>query len=86
MKEENAKLNQELGKIQFDKHTLDAEVKSEEKLRKIKKNTKLFNEIIKKQLDDGKIRDIDISKYTFDQMEECDGQFKSHWLWIYRFE
>ena len=52
MKEENAKLNQELVKIQFVKDTLDAEVKSKEKLRKIKKNTKLLNKIIKKQLDD----------------------------------
>ena len=39
MKEENAKLNQELGKIQFDKYTLDAEVKSEEKIAKTKKVT-----------------------------------------------
>ena len=33
------------------------------------------NQIItkKNQLDDVKIRDIDISKYTFDQMEECVG-------------
>ena len=43
------------------------------KLRKIKKNTTKFNEIIKKQLDDGKIRDIGISRYIFDQMEECAG-------------
>ena len=48
LREENTKLNQELGKIQYDKDRLDAEVKSEEKLRKIKKNTKLFNDIIKK--------------------------------------
>ena len=33
-----------------DKDNLDAEVKSEEKLRKIKKNTKLFNDIIKNSL------------------------------------
>ena len=41
--------------------------------RKIKKNTELFNQTIQKQLDDGKIGDIDISKYKFDQMKECDG-------------
>ena len=72
-KEENAKLTQEIGKILYDKDKLNAEAKSEEKLRKIKKNTKLFNGIIQKQIDDGKIRDIDISKYKFDQLEEYDG-------------
>ena len=50
LKEENGKLNQELEKIQYDKDKLDAEVKSKEKLRKIKKNTKLFNDIIKNSL------------------------------------
>ena len=53
LKEEKAKLNHELGKIQYDKDT-DDEVKSEEKLRKVKKNTKLFYDIIQKHLDDGK--------------------------------
>ena len=47
LKEEKSKLNHELGKIQYDKDT-DAEVKSEEKLRK------LFYDIIQKHLDDGK--------------------------------
>ena len=52
LKEENNKLNLEIGKIQFDKDKFEANVKAEEKLRKIKANTKLFNEIIEKQLVD----------------------------------
>ena len=52
LKEENNKLNLEIGKIQFDKDKFEANVKPEENLRKIQTNTKLFNEIIEKQLVD----------------------------------
>ena len=73
LKEENRKLNLEIGKIQFDKDKVEAKVKSNEKLKKIKKNTELFNKIIEKQLNDGEIVDIDISIYQKNDMEECDG-------------
>ena len=73
IKEENAKLNLEIGQIQYDKDKLDAKSKAEEKLKRIKNNTKLFNEIIQKQLDDGEIRNIDLSMHQTNDMEECDG-------------
>ena len=69
LKEENNKLNLEIGKIQFDKDKFEENVKVEEKLRKIQTNTKLFNEIIDKQLFDGEIVDIDITKYQDKEME-----------------
>jgi hypothetical protein len=46
IKEENAKMNVEIGQLQFDKDKLEAETKAKNKLDKIKKNTKLFNDII----------------------------------------
>ena len=42
------------------------------KREKIKINTRKFNEIIEKQLDDGEVVDIDISFYK-NKMEVCDG-------------
>ena len=44
-----------------------------QKIEKIKKNTKLFNKIIQKQIDDGEIVNVDISMHQMDRMEECDG-------------
>ena len=43
------------------------------KIKKIKENTKIFNKIIEKQISDGDIIDVDISKYMDQEMEECDG-------------
>ena len=53
------------------KEKFEANVKAEEKLRKIKTNTKLYNEIIEKQLVDGEIVDIDITQDK--EMEIFDG-------------
>ena len=58
--DENKKLNSEIGQLQFDKDKLEATFKANEKREKIKRNTRKFNEIIEKQLDDGEIVDIDI--------------------------
>ena len=59
--------------MQFEKDKLEANSKAEEKLKKIKKNTPLFNKIIQKQLADGDLVDIDLSIYQENEMEECDG-------------
>ena len=58
--DENKKLNSEIGQLQFDKDKLEATFKANEKREKIKINTRKFNEIIEKQLDDGEVADIDI--------------------------
>ena len=42
-------------------------------MRKIQTHTKLFNAIIEKQLVDGEIVDIDITKYQDKEMEIWDG-------------
>ena len=73
LKEENAKMNLEIGTLQYDKDKLEAVYKAENKIKKVKENTKLFNKIIEKQLEDGDIVNIDISKYKEKEMEECDG-------------
>ena len=49
-KEENTQLNLEIGKLQYNKDKLEAEVKAEEKLKKIRENTLLFNKIIENKL------------------------------------
>ena len=49
LKEENNKILEKLGQIQWDSDKKEAEIKAKEKIEKIKENTKLFNEIIKKQ-------------------------------------
>ena len=63
LKEENKKMNSEIGKIQYDKDKIEAENKSKDKLVKMKKNTLLFNKIIEKQIADGDIVNVDISMY-----------------------
>ena len=73
LKEENGKLTSEIGKLQLDKDRIEAKVKADEKLEKIKRNTQRFNKIIEKQIEDGEIVDIDISIYQNNKMEECDG-------------
>ena len=73
VKEENINLNNEIGKYQVEKDKVDFKSKSDEKLKKIKKNTILFNKIIENKLSTGELVDIDISKYTNDEMEQCDG-------------
>ena len=49
LKEENAEILEKLGLMQWNKDKRDAELKAKEKMEKIKQNTKLFNEIIRKQ-------------------------------------
>ena len=49
LKEENNKILEKLGQMQWDTDKKEAEIKAKEKIEKIKENTKLFNEIIKKQ-------------------------------------
>ena len=39
----------------------------------MKENTKLFNSIIENKVATGELKDIDISKYMTNEMEECDG-------------
>ena len=68
IKEENSKIKVKLGQIQWDKDKLEAEFKAREKLQKIKKNTKIFNDIIEKQIENGEIKDVNIDIY---RMEEC---------------
>ena len=63
VKEENVKLNLEVGKNQYEKDRLAAKNKSKEKIEKIKNNTKLFNDMIQKQIDDGEIVNVDISMH-----------------------
>ena len=77
LKEENQKIAMEIGQLQFDNDKVEAEVKARGKLSKMKENTKLFNRIIEKQLDDGIIKNVDINKYKAkeDDMEECGGGF-----------
>ena len=75
LKSENEKISIEIGQLQYDKDKFEAEVKAKEKLSKIKQNTKLFNELIEKQIDDGSIKNVDITKYKDAEMEECDGGF-----------
>ena len=55
----------------------EAEAKSKEKISKIKENTKLFNRIIEKHLDDGIIKNVDIEKYKDkeDDLEVCNDVF-----------
>ena len=69
LKEENVKLNLEIGKLHCDKDNDEAKVKAEEKLKKMKKNTQLFNKILEKQLADGEIKNVDLSKYQEDGKE-----------------
>ena len=52
--------------------------KSEEKLKKIKDNTKFFDKIIEQKIANGEIVDIDVSIYQDDAMEECDGGKRSN--------
>ena len=58
LKEENQKIAMEIGHLQFNNDKVEAEVKSREKLSKMKENTKLLNRIIEKQLDDGIIKNV----------------------------
>ena len=44
-------------------------------MKEIKSNTKLFNELIEKQVANGDLKDIDIDKYKDSDMEECDGGY-----------
>ena len=73
LKEEKDKINKELVNLQVSRDKIEAKEKSEEKLKKIKKNTKLFNKIIANKLETGELKDIDIAKYINEDMEECDG-------------
>ena len=73
VKEENGKLNLEIGTMQFEKDKMEAKSKSDLKIKKMKENTKLFNKIIENKVATGKLKDIDISKYMVNEMEECDG-------------
>ena len=63
LKDENKKIAKDIGQFQYDKDKAEAEAKSKEKISKIKENTKLFNRIIEKHLDDGIIKNVDIEKY-----------------------
>ena len=63
----------EFGQIQYDKDKSDAELKAEKKLYKIKSNTLILNKIIGKQIADGEIVNVDLSKYDESALEECDG-------------
>ena len=49
LKEENTKILEKLGQLQWDIDKRDAEIRAKEKMEKIRENTKLFNELIKKQ-------------------------------------
>ena len=49
LKEENVKILDKLGELQWNKDKMDAEMKAVEKKEKIKQNLKLFNELIGKQ-------------------------------------
>ena len=73
LKVENTKINQEIGKLQWNNDKNEALVKSADKTRKIKENLPLFNKIIEKQVKDGDIINVDIAKYLNAEMEECDG-------------
>ena len=86
LKEENVKMAEELGKIQWNKDKMDAEIKAKQKMAKIKENTILFNEII---ANDGMKR----KNETFDNknenevvmnMEECDGGFRDEVIDVQR--
>ena len=71
MKDDNAKLCLEIGKVQCDKDKVEAKTKAAEKVAKMKKNTQLFNKIIEQQIADGEIVNVDLSKYKDDGgMEE----------------
>ena len=73
VKDENVKLISEIGLLQCEKDKLEAKYKAEVKIIKIKENTKIFNKILEKQIMDGDIINVDISKYKDSEMEECDG-------------
>ena len=51
----------------------EIKIKTEEKLNKIKENTKLFNKILEKQIAEGDIINVDLSRYMDNEMEICDG-------------
>ena len=72
VKEENEKLNMELVNIQGILDRIEAKEKTEDKLKKIKDNTKLFNRIISDDYNNDST-----SKCTKEDMEECDGGDKS---------
>ena len=52
---------------------IEVKIKTEEKLNKIKENTKLFNKILEKQIAEGDIINVDLSRYMDNEMEICDG-------------
>ena len=54
LKEENVKMAEKLGQLQWNRDKLDAEFKAKEKMAKIKENTELFNRIIANQEMKGK--------------------------------
>ena len=65
LKEENTKILEKLGQLQWNTDKRDAEIKAKEKMEKIKENTKLFNDLIKKQTNEENNMD----------MEVCDGGY-----------
>ena len=62
VKEENKKLSVDIGKLQYEKEKIEVKIKTEEKLNKIKENTKLFNKILEKQIAEGDIINVDLSR------------------------
>ena len=83
VKEENVKLNKELAKVQSDKDIFVANTKAEEKVIKMKENTKLFNRIIEKQIEDGEVINVDIKRYKDKEAEECEDK-KIFYFWTKR--
>ena len=73
VREENVKLNTELANIKGILDRIEAKEKTEEKLKKIEENTKLFNKIIEKKDTSGAYNNDDKSKHAKEDMEECDG-------------
>ena len=78
VQDENMNLNSEIAKIQSDRDVIEAESKSKEKLVKMKQNTKLFNKLIEKQLNDGDIVNVDIKKYKDKEETETESDIKSN--------
>ena len=75
LKEENIKILEKLGQLQWEKDIMDAELKAKEKRKKMEENLILFNELIGKKADDDKSE----MRKKYDEkelnMEECDGGF-----------
>ena len=76
IKEENVKILEQLGQMQWNKDKTDAELKAKERLAKIKKNTILFNELIANKENSEKTEMTNKNENEM-SMEVCDGGFQN---------